>query len=78
MKRDKPCPVPFDACNLYEQGCIRMTSTREKDELIVALSRRGRATGEDLLLRFMDRYSLPNLAKASVEQLREFYGEHTK
>jgi hypothetical protein len=55
-----------------------MTSTREKDELIVALSRRGRATGEDLLLRFIDRYSLPNLAKASVEQLREFYGEHTK
>ena len=50
-----------------------MTSTREKDELIVALSRRGRATGEDLLLRFMDRYGLPNLAKASMEQLREFY-----
>ena len=50
-----------------------MTSTREKDELIVALSRRGRATGEDLLLQFMDRYGLPNLAKASMEQLREFY-----
>ncbi len=50
-----------------------MEFATEKDRLIVAISRRGRATGEDLLLRFMDKYGLPNLAQASVEQLKEFF-----
>jgi hypothetical protein len=52
-----------------------MTPTKEKDELITQLSRMGRETGQNLLLDFMDRYGLMNLAQASVEQLREFYGE---
>ncbi len=48
------------------------------DKLIILISRLGKITGENLLEVFMNKYNLPNLARATVEQLQEFWNFYTK
>lgn len=50
----------------------------ETDSLIIKISRLGTAMRENLLEQFMERYNLPNLAQATVEQLQEFWDYVTK
>ncbi len=54
------------------EGTTTVNSTQEKDWLIIRISKQAAFTGKDLLLQFLDRYGLPNLAQANVEQLREY------